>query len=154
MKKVQIKNKQAGFTLIELVVVIVILGILAVTAIPKFVDLSGDARQAATDGVAGALGSAASINYATAVARGRTGDLDDITTTSSEVVDTTGGCTDTVAGRLLHSGVEFGSGAGKYTIADAGTATTFSKVGDTTECTVTSNDGDQPSKTFTLIAAK
>jgi MSHA pilin protein MshA len=37
-------NKQAGFTLIELVIVIVILGILAATAIPKFIDIQGDAR--------------------------------------------------------------------------------------------------------------
>lgn len=56
--------KQKGFTLIELVVVIVILGILAATALPKFVDLQGDARQAAVEGVAGALASAAAINYA------------------------------------------------------------------------------------------
>jgi len=56
--------RQSGFTLIELVMVIVILGILAASAIPKFVDVSGDARQSAVDGLAGALGSASAINYA------------------------------------------------------------------------------------------
>ena len=58
------KQSQRGFTLIELVMVIVILGVLAAVAIPKFVDLKGDAQQAAMQGVAGAAASASAINYA------------------------------------------------------------------------------------------
>jgi len=59
-------KQQKGFTIIELVVVIVILGILAAVAFPKFQDLSGDARSAVVSGAAAALKSAAVITYAKA----------------------------------------------------------------------------------------
>ena len=62
-----VKTSQKGFTLIELVVVIVILGILAVTAAPKFIDLTGDAKKSVIQAVEGSLNSAADMAHAKAL---------------------------------------------------------------------------------------
>ncbi|PCI57535.1 MAG: general secretion pathway protein GspH [Gammaproteobacteria bacterium] len=64
-------NKQQGFTLIELVVVIVILGILAVTAVPKFIDLTSDAKASVVEAVRGSMNSAADMAHAKALAAGK-----------------------------------------------------------------------------------
>jgi MSHA pilin protein MshA len=69
------KNQQSGFTLIELIMVIVILGILAAFALPKFADLSGDARLSAMQGALGAVKSASAISHSYALAKSSAGDI-------------------------------------------------------------------------------
>ena len=64
------RRNNGGFTLIELIVVIVILGILAVTAAPKFVDLQSDARLATLNGMKAAINSAVSLTYGKSLVKG------------------------------------------------------------------------------------
>lgn len=64
-------KKSSGFTLIELVIVVVILGFLAVTAIPKFLDLTDQAKQANIEGMAGGFATAISLARAQWEAEGR-----------------------------------------------------------------------------------
>lgn len=64
------KSRQSGFTLIELVVVIVILGILAAFAVPKMMGLEGQARASTVNSMSGSLRSAATMAYGVWVASG------------------------------------------------------------------------------------
>jgi MSHA pilin protein MshA len=92
---------QAGFTMIELIVVIVILGVLAAVAMPKFTDLSGEAKAAALQGVAGAATSAMNVNYGARK----------VNSTKGVAVDN---CND--VGSVLQGGLPTGDNG--YTVAD------------------------------------
>jgi MSHA pilin protein MshA len=131
------QRTQQGFTLIELVVVIVILGILAATALPKFVDLSGDARTAAIAGVAGALSSSASINYGAYK----------VNSTKGTRMNSTNVCTTTILAPLLQSGT---IPAG-YTISGTGNCSTAGD-GVAVSCTITdSNSSTSLTTTATIV---
>lgn len=85
-------KRQQGFTLIELVVVIIILGILAVTAAPKFINLQSDARASAIQGMKAAIQGANSLVYSKAALAGKeTKALDtlDIAGTTTDTDDVT-----------------------------------------------------------------
>ena len=64
-------KRNAGFTLIELIIAIVILGILAVTAAPKFINLQGDARSSTVKAMKGAVEAASSMAHSKAIIAGK-----------------------------------------------------------------------------------
>lgn len=130
------KKSQSGFTLIELVVVIVLLGILGVTALGKFQDLSTNAETAAVTGVASEMSAAAAINFA-ASTLGNTPDVS-ISSNTADDVDTGAGeaCTALNLAGLFQSGV-FPSG---YTLT-ANATDECTAAGVSYNCTVNSANG-------------
>jgi MSHA pilin protein MshA len=133
MKKI---NKQAGFTLIELIMVIVILGVLASFALPRFADLGGEAREASINGAAGAIKAAANISHAQWLADGGTAVTVSLEGTSIAMLN--GYPTKASIGTAAQIT------ASDYTAtlsADPGTSVLFEVIG-TTNCSVSyDNDG-------------
>ncbi len=105
LKRLFYMQKQQGFTLIELVVVIIILGILAVTAAPKFINLQGDARVSALNGLKASIQGANTLVYSKAALAGKeksaseTVDINGTTATTDDV--------STVYGYLSSTGTNF-----------------------------------------------
>lgn len=121
-----VSKKEKGFTLIELVMVIVILGILAAFALPRFADFTGDAEEASVSGARGSVKSAAGIVRAKAIAENKS-DISSASGTADDGVKLDGVEIELTQGYLAASSVKDAAQLDDYTIIDV-TGTPLGKI--------------------------
>jgi len=135
MRKSIRKSAQKGFTLIELIITIVIIGVLAAVAIPKFQDLSNDAQKGVAAGVAASLASATSVNYAKSKIPGNVAGTNyfaitncaDIQTNLAALADVPAGYA--VAGTATLNGVNLGVATAGCTVGNGTVTVPFNAYG-------------------------
>lgn len=133
-------KRSQGFTLIELIIVIVILGILAVTAAPRFLNFSGDARASTVNGARGAVESTRSLVYGKAIVAGQQAAAQSCLVGNSVLALGTTGCTATdvnlaygeplATAAAMQAATELSTAEWTYTVAAAAVAALSVQVGD------------------------
>jgi MSHA pilin protein MshA len=147
------KNRQQGFTMIELIMVIVILGVLAAVALPKFYDMQADARMAKMNAALGAIKSASAIAHSAYLMAGNSPAT---VTMEGASVPLVNGYPD-VNATASSSGIAIAAGGlGDYTLAATATTLTVTPDSSHASCAITyseASSGATPSIVSSAITS-